>query len=385
MTYPHPPHPGPPYGWGGGWMPPPAPAKPGVIPLAPLGLGDILGGAFTTIGRHWKQLLGFAALVYGAAAVLFLLLVVAAFLVFADTFEALEERTRAGSRPPADVLLGDILTLVTAFGAVYVVGALALLLANALVYGSCPAVLQDAVLGVPSTLRSVWHRVRPRVWAVLGSQLLVALVVAVPVVLMTAVFASVVLWFVAAADNDTFGWGWLFLVGLLGGLATGPLAIWLWVRFSFAPAVAVIEGRGAVDSLRRSAQLVRGAWWRVFGISLLAWLIAMVAAYVIQLPFQMLSLVPGPLSATGDSFDRGAFAVFMVAMMVIMMLAALVSQILTAAFPQLVLGLLYMDARFRKENLAPALAEAAAAAGQSPPGTPGTPGTPGAPPYAPAP
>ncbi|MEU1281117.1 hypothetical protein [Streptomyces sp. NPDC005805] len=382
MTYPHPPHPGP-HGWGGGWMPPPAPPKPGVIPLAPLGLGDVLGGAFTTIGRHWKQLLGFAALVYGAAAVLFTLLVVAAFAVFADSFDVLEEQSRAGSGPSADVVLDEVLTIVGAFGAVYLVGALALMLANALLYGSCPAVLQDAVLGVPSTLRSVWNRVRPRVWAVLGAQLLVALIIAVPVVLMMAAFISVVLWFVATVDDSTFGWGWLFFVGLLGMLATGPLAIWLWVRFSFAPAVAVIEGRGAVDSLKRSAQLVRGAWWRVFGISLLAYLIAMVAAYLIQLPFQMLSLVPGPLSATGDSFDGGAFAVFMVVMMVIMMLAALVSQILTAAFPQLVLGLLYMDARFRKENLAPALAEAAAAARQTPPGTPGAP--PQAPPYAPAP
>ncbi|WP_456049285.1 hypothetical protein [[Kitasatospora] papulosa] len=44
---------GPP-GWGG-WVPPP---KPGVIPLAPLGLGDVLGGAFSTVGRYWKQLFG---------------------------------------------------------------------------------------------------------------------------------------------------------------------------------------------------------------------------------------------------------------------------------------------------------------------------------------
>ena len=46
-------------------MPPP---KPGVIPLAPLGLGDVLGGAFSTMGRYWKQLFGMAAALYGGAA-----------------------------------------------------------------------------------------------------------------------------------------------------------------------------------------------------------------------------------------------------------------------------------------------------------------------------
>jgi hypothetical protein len=38
-----------PYGWGG-WAPP-APPKPGVIPLGPLGLSEIMNGAFGTLRR----------------------------------------------------------------------------------------------------------------------------------------------------------------------------------------------------------------------------------------------------------------------------------------------------------------------------------------------
>ncbi|HEY9438306.1 MAG TPA: hypothetical protein VIS29_06585, partial [Streptomyces sp.] len=53
-----------PPGWGG-WTPPP---KPGVIPLAPLKLGDVLNGAFSTMGRYWKQVLGMGAALYGGAA-----------------------------------------------------------------------------------------------------------------------------------------------------------------------------------------------------------------------------------------------------------------------------------------------------------------------------
>lgn len=48
------PYGGAPGGWG--WMPPPPP-KPGVIPLAPLGVDRIPGGAFATMRRYAKPLL----------------------------------------------------------------------------------------------------------------------------------------------------------------------------------------------------------------------------------------------------------------------------------------------------------------------------------------
>ena len=40
-----------------GWTPPP---KPGLIPLRPLSLGDILGGAFQVLRRNPKPTFGFA-------------------------------------------------------------------------------------------------------------------------------------------------------------------------------------------------------------------------------------------------------------------------------------------------------------------------------------
>ena len=50
-------------GWGGGqphgsWGRPPAAAKPGVIPLRPLGVGEILDGAVSTLRAHWRTVLG---------------------------------------------------------------------------------------------------------------------------------------------------------------------------------------------------------------------------------------------------------------------------------------------------------------------------------------
>lgn len=44
--------------WGGGWGGPPPAAKPGVIPLRPLGVGEILDGAVSTMRTYWRTVLG---------------------------------------------------------------------------------------------------------------------------------------------------------------------------------------------------------------------------------------------------------------------------------------------------------------------------------------
>ncbi|NWF26366.1 hypothetical protein HW130_08780 [Streptomyces sp. PKU-EA00015] len=360
---PHPggntPYPGPP-AWGA-WAPPPP--KPGVIPLGPLGLGEILGGAFATIGRHWKQLLGFALAVYGVALVVFGGALALAYLSMKEELHRLLDWS-GESAPGSD----QIMPLVATFAGVYVFGIVALLVANAVVYASCPAVLQDAVLGRPSGIGVIWGRVRPRVGAVLGTVVITALIAAVPLVLMTLAFIGMVVTMIALAVDGSGEWGWLILVGFLGMLATGPVAIWLWVRFSFAPAVAVFEGQGTIGAMARSAQLVRGAWWRVFGISLLAFVMAAAASYLIQLVFQLLSLIPtGPASLEDEAASGGVAVTIVLTTMVFGLLTTLVGQILTSAFPQLVVALLYVDQRIRKENLAPSLAEAAGLPPQQPP------------------
>jgi len=45
-----------------------------------------------------------------------------------------------------------------------------------------------------------------------------------------------------------------------------PVAVFLYVRWSLAIPALVAERRGAGGSLARSAQLVSGGWWRVFGV-----------------------------------------------------------------------------------------------------------------------
>jgi glycerophosphoryl diester phosphodiesterase family protein len=46
-----------------------------------------------------------------------------------------------------------------------------------------------------------------------------------------------------------------------------PVAAYLLVRWAFATQASVIEKRPAGRALQRSAELVRGRWWRTFGIT----------------------------------------------------------------------------------------------------------------------
>ena len=139
-------------------MPPPPP-KPGVIPAGPLGLGDILGGAFATMGRYWKQLFGIAAAVYGAAAV-----VVGVgpgdlpTPLVGDHLRRDHTRSTRGRLRPGRTSV----PLLFAFLAVWGVAMITLLLATAMVYAAVPAILQDAVLGRPTTFGIVWRRAAAR-------------------------------------------------------------------------------------------------------------------------------------------------------------------------------------------------------------------------------
>ncbi|MDX2729265.1 MULTISPECIES: hypothetical protein [unclassified Streptomyces] len=330
------------------------PPKPGVIPLRPLGLGDILGGAFSTMGRYWKQLFGVGAAVYGGALVVVGAAVAIAYSAVSDPLHRVMELSSEES-PRSE----DIVPLAIALGAVWLVAVLVLMTATAMMYATVPAVLQDAVLGRPTTFGIIWRRAWARVPAVIGTVLLTSLVAVIPIVLMMVAFIAMTIAFITL---DGSGSGVAIAVGVLGALATAPLAIWLWVKFSLAPAAAVFEGQRPVAALRRSSQLVRGDWWRIFGISLLAILMAAVASYIIQLPFSILGMFPGVIGMESLGSDPNATAV-VVAMsgyLVATLLGQLVSQLVSATFPQLVTGLLYVDRRMRNENLGPVLAEAAA-------------------------
>ncbi|MFE4636160.1 hypothetical protein ACFRJ1_22655 [Streptomyces sp. NPDC056773] len=274
--------------WGGGWLAPPPP-RPGVIFLRPLSSGDILGGACAALARYGVPLAG--AMLLGQLGALL--------LVAGAALSALALDAR-----PVDALVPA--------------AALALLLTCALASALTGAVLGPALLGRPATARTLLRAARPRFAAVLGTQLLVLGAVAGP----------------GAA---------LLAAGLppLLAAATLPAALVLGVLFALAPTVAVHEGLGPLGALRRSARLVRGAWWRTLVLTGLTAVLAAAGAYAVQLPFAFagaLSLIPAA--------DGGFVHALLTA------LGGMVAQTLLLCFPQLTAGLLYADRRLRREDLA---------------------------------
>lgn len=350
------PHGGPP-DWGG-WVPPP---KPGVIPLAPLRLGDVLSGAFATMGRYGKQLFGLAVALYGAAALLMAAAVAIAYSAVDDQLERVvflhhSEETSSADTVPL-VIAGCVLALL---------GIVTVALVSGLMYAAVPAVLQEAVLGRPLTFAALWHRAWSRVVPMIGTLILTALIALVPVLLLTSALITA-----AVSLATTAGGGSPAVpvtVGIVGALTMGPLAVWLWAKLCLAPAVVVFEGQGVVAALRRSSQLVRGDWWRIFGITLLAGLMAAVAGYLVQIPFSVLGVFPSMIGTASldDEPSTTAVIVAMSGYLIAMTLGWMVSQIISATFPQLVTGLLYVDRRMRTENLGPVLAEAAGVPAQGP-------------------
>ncbi|MEV6794762.1 hypothetical protein AB0M87_22860 [Streptomyces sp. NPDC051320] len=343
---------GAPYGGapGWGWMPPQAP-KPGVIPLRPLQVSDILSGAMATVGRYWKQLLGIAATLYGGAAVLVGVALAVLYAVLSDRIHTIFDAPEGD-----DVSWHLAAPLAFSFLGVVVGAALLLMVCGAMIYATCATVLQEAVLGRETTFGAVWRKAWSRVPSVIGTVFLSGLIAMIPLLVIGGAVAAVIVWSVHQDSPAP-----AIVAGVLGVLVLVPAAAWLWVLFTLAPATVVFEHQGPVGALRRSAGLVRGAWWRTFGVTLLGLAIGGIAGYLIQVPFSMLGMFSSlPLSITAHN-DPTSAQVFAEAAgyLAFALLGQTLSQIVSATFPQLVTGLVYVDRRMRKEDLGPVLAEAA--------------------------
>ncbi|MER5932276.1 hypothetical protein [Streptomyces sp. NPDC002054] len=349
--YPGAPYPGAPYGahqWGGGWMPP-LPPRPGVIPLRPLGLGDIFGAAFSTLGRHWKQLIGFVLAVQFAT---LLVIIALGAIGLAITWSHLDPvfDPGYGQDPPRE----DLVPVLATFIPLGVIALGVALVGLSLTSAAMPVLVQEAVIGRSITIGTLFLRAKARTASVLGVTLLTGLLAMLP--LAAFLLIGIPLSVAAEADGaDADGSvNFVTLLPLVLLLVGFPFAVWIWIRYGLATAAAVCEEVGPVTAMRRSAKLVRNSWWRIFGISVLIALVAMVMAYVIQLVFSLfgiLFLFPA-LAMTGPDTDIAAGMVILITFYVLFSVAgSALSQLIFPTLSQLATALLYVDQRIRREDL----------------------------------
>jgi hypothetical protein len=205
--------------------------------LLPLGFGGLLDETFAVYGRHIRQWLIIAAVIYLPVGLV-----------------SIGLGQLAGG--PGVAVLTYVLEVA---GAVLALSAVA--------YG----VRQHYVTGVVGI-----RKCYARAWWMIRSLTLLSLA---PVAALLAV-----------ALPSSYGGD---VVGTVAAMLLGPIAIGAAVYWSMAVPAVVIEEQSALGALKRGFVLVQGSWWRAFGVALALMLVALGMAIVLTLPMGIAAALSG--------------------------------------------------------------------------------------------
>ncbi len=312
-------------GWGAPQTPPPP-----VIPFHPLTLGNLFDGTFAAIRSNPKVMFTVALGVSGILGLISGLI--------------------AAALPVQDLTIGNGITyeyeadfdsLVPAFAGISVQGIAGIISAAAIVLITGMLVLSvtNAVVGVNLDLRATWEAVKPHIWRLIGTALLVWLIMLALVALTVALPVGIV--FIGLASG-TENIGVIALAMILLVLIGSALIVWINVRLYFAPVATVVEGASPTEAISRSWRLSRGAFWRMFGRVLLMGIIQSIVVGLLSGTLSMLVVLAG-------SVIPWAISVFLLTF-----LTSLVTG-LAMPFVASYTSLMYVDERMRKEDLGASL------------------------------
>ncbi|OLR91726.1 hypothetical protein [Actinokineospora bangkokensis] len=276
------------------------PLRLGVVPLRPLGLGDLLSGAVQAVHRNAGPLLGFALLLMLCVELLRWVVSTLVLGGLPDSAGVVSATGVLNRSLLSDVAVDTLIqsTLSGLLGLVFT-GVLTVVVIRS-VFGHSPGLRQAFAESAPAL---------PRMFvAWLVQALLVGAILAAALLLVAVL-------------------GPLAVLVLLGAIVA---VLYLTTAFSFSLFAVVMEDSPALASLGRSRQLVHAVgWWRVFGISMLVGLVSLLLVSVVQAVFSVVS---------GGS-------------MVTEILAAAVVSAAQLAYGGAVSCLLYFDHRARTEGI----------------------------------
>ncbi|MFC5826824.1 glycerophosphoryl diester phosphodiesterase membrane domain-containing protein [Nonomuraea insulae] len=311
-----------------GYTPHPAPLRPGIIPLRPLGLGDILDGTIKLIRSNPKAVLGLSAI---AALIVAVPLAIGQAFVLNTMGSAF---TDPGSLGTAESELNSVYGILGEYGGTLVSYAVQFVVVT-LLTGVLTRILGRAVFGGNLSAGQAWQLVKGRVPALFGVVALMAVIMLVPLI----VFALLM---IAIAMNASSGdLGWIAALTILFIIVYIAYYLFFRTRFAFAPSAVVLEGRGPLDAMRRSWHLVTGDFWRVLGILLLTSLLVGLVASILTVPFTLAGTMFG-------MFGAGSAATTVVSA-VLIAVGGTLGSMFTYPFEAGVAGLLYADRRMRSE------------------------------------
>jgi hypothetical protein len=320
-----------------------------VIPLRPLGVGEILDGAFASIRRNPKAILGLAAVVMTISAVISA--TITRTLLNLGGLNLPSPGQQLTTAQATHLVGRAIAVVVPAFG----LTVLLTFIVQAILAGLLAPIIARGVGGQQISAGDAWRVTRPRLPSLLLATLLALLAGLGPLLVLGLLVAIA-----AVAGSPPVVYGLLVLLGL----AALVLTIWFSTMLSLVTPVVVLENQGPARALARSWRLVNRSFWRVFGITLLAGIIVAIAGGILQLPFSVLGAVSG--SGIGAT--------------IVIVIGAIAAGTVTRPITAGVTVLLYVDMRMRKEGLDLAL-RTASGTGQAGTGQPGM-GQPGSGPLA---
>lgn len=315
-----------------GWAPPP---KPGLIPLAPLTFGTILGAPYRLFRRNPRPTFGMSLLIQGG--VTFVTLLVIGLVAWAS-FSRIDF---ASSSEETDQLVAGAfgVTLLSALIPV----ALSII-ATGVMQGIISLEVARQTLGEKLTFAGLWARGRGRLWAVGGYSLLLFGAFAVAIALVVGIGI------IPFAFGDAgIGAGIVLIILLYLGLLAATL--WLSTKLAFVPSAIVLERLGIGAAIARSWRLTRRVFWRVLGTIALVAVILGFATQLVSFPVTFLGGILGGLLAPTGGSDENAVIIILVAVYGITAIVTLVISAISLVVQSATTALLYIDQRMRKEGL----------------------------------
>lgn len=290
--------------------------EPGIVPPRPLQLGDILGGAFRAVRYAPLTMFGLTVALVMVAELLGLGVGYVLSRQFGGSF------MDTGSEDYFDAGLFSWTTLTSSLTS----SVTGVVVGMGLIYA-----VSEAAAARRASPQEALRRMGSRLWAALGFSLVCAVPIAAWFAVLLAGFGS------ASAGPKS--------LAVLGTLVAVPLAIWLGTRLILAPAVISVERLGPLRAIRRSWFLTHGQFWRMLGIYALSSVIISLAAGTVSSVFSFAGALLGIADAN-------------LALIGMTTASSLTSSVLSLPLTAAVQGLLYVDARIRREGYDLQLSEA---------------------------
>ncbi|MGH3376064.1 MAG: hypothetical protein ACRDP6_15110 [Actinoallomurus sp.] len=289
------------------------------IPLRPLGVSEILDGAVTYIRRNPRATLGLSAVLTCAVEII---------ITLAQYFFI-------GSQARSEVTPG---VLTRSVGSAFLIIAGGMVLTAYIVLllaGLLAPVMARMLLGRATSFGQAWRIARPYVPRLLG---VASLMIVIIVLGMAVPFAPLLLAILVGAPAGLQGLFWVVGVPL-----SFVLLVAGYVWFALATPILVLEQRGVTASLRRSAEIVRGRWWRTFGVLVLAQVIAVLAgSVVLPMPFAVVERILLGINPEPNGWT-------LVGLVALGAIGRIIAGTLVNPFNAGVIAMFYADRRMRRE------------------------------------